>query len=401
MIREDLLSRKGFCILPFLHSCVFQNGKAQPCCINHLTLGNTKKQSLEEIYSNKNKHLTNLRKELLGDSLPLSCVKCEDIERKYDGLSYRNHSNKTYGHLLNYIDINNEEALINNEKIFLWDIRFSNLCNLKCLICRPMDSSRIAEEEEDGKMLNAFNDVDDFIVEFEKHIDNVVEINFAGGEPLLIKDHYKILELLIKYEKFDVVLRYNTNGTTISLGNQNVIEYWKYFKNVNVVVSLDAGGKQFEYLRYGGNWEIVLQNLRRIRYFSPHVAISVNIVIMALNILYIRQLYECLVDEQLINTNGLNFIPLSGKHYYQVSVLPANLKETALQYYQDWENSLDNSDQLLLIQLIRMVKNMITNNKDTSYNLSELKKHTLIKDKQRGTDFYTTFPELKDIFKGI
>jgi len=120
-----------------------------------------------------------------------------------------------------------------------------------------------------------------------------------------------------------------------------------------------------------------------------------------LNILYIRQLYECLVDEQLINTNGLNFIPLSGKHYYQVSVLPANLKETALQYYQDWENSLDNSDQLLLIQLIRMVKNMITNNKDTSYNLSELKKHTLIKDKQRGTDFYTTFPELKDIFKGI
>lgn len=397
---NDLLSQQGFCILPFVHSCIFQNGNAQPCCINHLKLGNTKIKSLKEIYSNKNKNLTDLRKELLSDRLPASCVKCEDIESKYDGLSYRNHSNNTYGYLLNYIDISNEESLINNEKIFLWDVRFSNLCNLKCLICRPMDSSRVAEEEE-GKLINAFNDVDDFIIEFEKHIDNIVEINFAGGEPLLIKDHYKILELLIKYEKFDVVLRYNTNGTTIVLGDKDVIEYWKYFKNVQYNVSLDAGWKQFEYLRYGANWEIVLQNLRRIRYFSPHVSISVNIVIMALNILYTRQLYECLVNEGLIGTGYLNFIPLSGKEYYQVSILPANLKEQALQYYQDWENSLKNSGQLVLIQLIQMVKNMITNDKDTSHKLPELKKRTLIKDKIRGTNFYETFPELKDIFKDI
>lgn len=403
MIKEDLLSRKGFCILPFVHSCVFQDGSAQACCINHLNFGNTTVQSLEEIYSNKNKKLTDFRKDFLGNSLPASCVKCEDIEDKYNGLSYRNASNNLYGYLLNHIDIGNEETLINNEKIFLWDIRFSNLCNLKCLICRPTDSSRIAEEEEEGKLISAFNTVDDFVVAFEKQIDNIVEINFAGGEPLLIKDHYKILELLIKYEKFNVILRYNTNGTTISLGNKDVIEYWKYFKNVNVNVSLDAGGKQFEYLRYGGDWEIVLQNLRRIRYFSPHVNLAVNIVIMALNVLYIRQLYEFLVDEQLITDGGLNFIPVYGKDYYMVNVLPNNLKEKVLKYYQDWEDSLNNSPDThsSVIPSIRMVKNMITNDKDTSYNLSELKKHTLIKDKIRGTNFYETFPELKDIFKDI
>lgn len=403
MNSDDLLSRTGFCVLPFVHSCIFQNGMAQPCCMNHLKLGNVKTQSIEEIYSDKNKNLTDFRKTLLGDSLPVSCVKCEDIE-KHKGLSYRNSSNYKYGYLLNHIDISSEQALINNEKIFLWDIRFSNLCNLKCLICRPEDSSRIAEEFG-GKMVSAFNDVDEFIVEFEKQIYNIVEINFAGGEPLLIKDHYKILELLIKHEKFDVVLRYNTNGTTISLGDKNAIEYWKYFKNVNVNFSLDAGWKQFEYLRYGSNWKITIEHLRTVRDFAPHVKTMVNIVIMALNVLYIRQLYEFLLEEQIIN-GGLNLIPVYGGdryNIYDITILPNNLKEKVLKYYQEWEDSLNNSCDVhpSIIPSIQIVKNIIINDKDTSCDLSILKEHTLIKDKQRGTDFYATFPELKDIFKDV
>lgn len=400
MNKEDLLSRQGFCMLPFIHLCIFQNGIVQPCCMNHTTLGNTKTQSLEQIYSNKNENLIDFRKTLLGDKLPKSCVKCEDIE-KYKGDSYRSHSNTDYGYLLDYIDISSEESLINNEKIFLWDVRFSNLCNLKCLICNPSDSSRIAEDEDGGKIVSAFNDVDEFVVEFEKRIDNIKEINFAGGEPLLIRDHYKILELLIKHEKFDVVLRYNTNGTVISLGDKNVIEYWKYFKKVNVNFSLDAGWEQFEYLRYGSNWQVTLQNLRRVRYFAPHANIALNIVVMALNVLYLRELYEFLVEEQII-TNGLNLIPVFGKDYYKITVLPDSLKETVLKYYQEWEDSLTNSSTpYSLIPSIHMVKNIIINDKDTSYNLPELKKHTLIKDKQRGTDFYATFPKLKDIFKDV
>lgn len=401
MNTDELLNKKGFCILPFLHSCIWQTGTAHPCCMNHLELGNLASTSIEDIYSNKNSILTDFRKTLLGDSLPVSCVKCEDIE-KHKGLSYRNSSNYKYGHLLNHIDISSEESLVNNKKIFLWDIRFSNLCNLKCLICQPADSSRIAEEEGTGKLISAFNDLDEFIVEFEKQIDNIVEINFAGGEPLLIKDHYKILELLIKHEKFDVVLRYNTNGTVISLGDKNVIEYWKYFKNVNVNFSLDAGWQQFEYLRYGGNWEITLQNLKRIRHLTPHVNVALNIAIMALNVLYIRQMYEFLLDEQAIN-GGLNFIPVFGKDYYKITVLPDNLKAKVLEYYQEWEDSLNNSCDThpSVFQSIEMVKSIIINDEDTSYNLPILKEHTLIKDKQRGTDFYTTFPELKDIFNNV
>jgi len=401
MTPSNLLDRKGFCVLPFIHSCIFQNGNAQPCCMNYLPLGNTKEQTLEEIYSTKNKKLIDFRKDFLGDSLPQSCFKCTDMENKYNGKSYRNISNNAFGHLLNRIDISSEEVLINNEKLLLWDIRFSNLCNLKCIICRPEDSSRIAEEEEEGKLVSAFNNIDEFIHAFEKQIDNIVEINFAGGEPLLIKEHYKILELLIKYEKFNVILRYNTNGTTISLGNKEVIEYWKYFKKVNINFSLDAGWEQFEYIRYGSNWEIVLQNLRRIRYFAPHVNIQICIVLIALNALYTRQLYEFLIEETILNHEShLYFIPIFGKDYYEVSVLPANLKEKALQYYQDWEDSLKDSGRTVIMQSIQTAKNMITS-KDTSYNLPELKKRTLIKDKMRGTDFYKTFPELKDIFDNV
>lgn len=398
---DNLLSRKGFCVLPFLHSCIFQNGQVQPCCLNNLKLGNVKTQSIEEIYSNNNKNLIDFRKATLGDILPVSCGKCGDIE-KHNGLSYRHSSNSNYGYLLNNIDISSEEALVNNEKIFLWDIRLSNLCNLKCLICQPFDSSRIAIEENKGSLVSAFRNFDEFLVAFKKQINNLIEINFAGGEPLLIQNHYKILDFLIRHEKFETVLRYNTNGTNLSLRDKNITEYWKHFKNVMVNVSLDAGWKQFEYLRFGSNWKTTLQNLRTIRRSVPHVEINLNIVIMAFNVLYIRQLYEFLISEQILN-GGLIFIPVHGKDYYEVTVLPARLKEQVLKHYQEWEDSLGDShdSNSTVRRSIQLVKNILINDHDTSYKLPLLKKHTLMKDRMHNTDFYFTFPELKDIFKDV
>ena len=74
------------------------------------------------------------------------------------------------------------------------------------------------------------------------HIDYVEQIYFAGGEPLIMDEHYRILEELERRGMFDVRLVYNTNFTQVRLKDRYVFDFWKKFKNVSVGASLDAMG---------------------------------------------------------------------------------------------------------------------------------------------------------------
>ena len=152
---KNLLNSKHFCIQPFIHACIWTDGRAIPCCINqHYILGNTKISPISEIYSNNNEKLIALRKEMInGPNLPSSCSRCGDMEAGYDENSYRHYSNKHYGHLLNQIEVNSD-GTIDNYKIATWDVRFSNLCNLKCRTCDSTNSSKIGEEERKASNAN-------------------------------------------------------------------------------------------------------------------------------------------------------------------------------------------------------------------------------------------------------
>ena len=315
MNKKDLLESKHFCIQPFIHSCIWTDGRALPCCINHrYELGNTKTESLYDIYSNNNKKLVDFRKEMLeGPELPKSCYRCGDMEKQYADNSYRYYSNKHYGHLLDNIEIN-PDGTVNNSKIYTWDVRFSNLCNLKCRTCDNINSSKIAEEEKkhiDNNIVvfkEAFDDRTEFFKFFEENIDVIEEIYFCGGESLLLKDHYVILDLLVKHEKFDTVLRYNTNCTKLSLKNKHVVDdYWVKFKSIRLGLSLDAGWEQLSYIRHGSNWESILSNLRHIVDKCPHAFMQLSPTISILSAFHISKLHLFLVKENIMKLNDVYF----------------------------------------------------------------------------------------------
>ena len=104
-----------------------------------------------------------------------------------------------------------------------WDIRFSNLCNLSCRSCGYIFSSNWYQDQAklaggDWKLKNpvmnyAGRTETDMWEQLEPHLDYVEQIYFAGGEPLLMEEHYKILDELVRRERFDVRLVYNTNFT--------------------------------------------------------------------------------------------------------------------------------------------------------------------------------------------
>ena len=212
-----LLRSNHFCIRPFVHACVWTDKRVVPCCINHsLVLGHTDQQKMSEIFSKDNEKLQEFRKQLLlGPDLPASCNRCSDLEKNIGAISYRMHSNRQYGRLLYNLDFD-ENYELKEEKISLWDVRFSNLCNLKCRTCDPINSSKIAEETKKTNpnivtLREPFEDKSEFLEFFNNHLDHIEEIYFCGGEPLLLEDHYQLLDILLKNNKLDLKLRYNSN----------------------------------------------------------------------------------------------------------------------------------------------------------------------------------------------
>lgn len=415
MTKDELLRSKTFCILPFAQACIWQNGDVKPCCVNkNYTFGNIRNTPIEEIFSKNNKKLTDFRNEILqGEQLPESCATCTKLEQQFDVGSPRVHQTQSKNvALLDVIDISSAEALINNENIYMWDVRFSNLCNLKCRFCDPTSSSRVAEEElsldpDYPHNINevAINDPDAFFKFFEKHLDNITEIYFVGGEPLLMEYHYKILDLLVANNKFDVKLRYNTNFTILKFKNKHVLDdYWKYFKNITVSLSIDAGWEQYEYIRNGASWATVSNNLQELVSKTPHVYRTVGIVAMIFNVFHIRRLMTYLVKNEIVDTFYL--MQVDGHPYYSISTLPQSIKDKVVEHYQTWINELYAPDHLKFSNIKSIRKQLqfivdLAQNSDTSEHLKSLKYHITQKDNYRDENFYETFPELKDIFKDV
>jgi radical SAM protein with 4Fe4S-binding SPASM domain len=404
---EELLKSNSFCILPFVHSCVWTDGRVLPCCINHqYPLGHVKEQPLSEIYSTNNKKLVSLRKELLeSDKLPKSCFRCKMVE-DFGLPSIRTSTNQRLSHLIEKIEIN-EDNIVETESFSYWDVRFSNLCNVKCRMCDSTNSSRIAEEEvKEGKNIpvlrEAFNDSDDFFKFFTSQLENLEEIYFCGGEPLLLEEHYKILDLLIEHKKFDIRIRYNSNCTKLSFKNKNVVrDYWKYFTNIVLSASIDAGWNQLSYIRNGSNWEVILNNLNLIKKECPGVRIHITPTIQILNAFYVTKLHLELVKMNIIDASGFNPITLTMPEHYSLTSLPIHIKDKMKEHWLWFKNELIQiSASKATLDLVDGIINY-TYSRDTQEKLVELKKETLQKDILRNEDFYQTFPELSDLFDEV
>jgi len=386
---KDILSSKNFCILPFVHAHISTTGQSQVCCMSEESFGNVKELGISQVYSKNNQKLTSFRKNMLDSGLPDSCINCSRPE-SFGNTSHRITSNKMFGHLLNDID-----DLVHNEKIFLWDVRFSNLCNLKCRMCGPHASTRIAEEQKiDTVLIKPFYEYNEFFEFFIKNIDHVTEFYFCGGEPLMMDEHYRVLDLLIEHKKFDVAIRYNSNLTTLKLKDKNVIDYWQQFKNVKVSASIDAGWEQLNYIRHGADWDIILDNLSTIRYNTSHVELILGVAVNILNAFHIFRMYKYLVNRHLIQPSEIYFIPVSGN--MGLSCLPKLIKEQVNVHWQ--EELTEIKEQNVIDSAIALLQAM--NSVDNYYMLPNFIAEVKNLDKKRNENFVEVFPELKELLNG-
>ena len=358
-IRKDDLSEqerflltksKTFCMYPWIHLHAYPTGETWPCCHAEMAVGpvgTTKQHSLEELWHSE--RMNQLRTDMLNNTENDYCARC--YEQEASGFfSGRQSANKHHGHQIKNVIVSDRPDF----RMTYWDLRFSNLCNLSCRSCGHIFSSNWFKDQvalagpayaENNTALNFAGKYEtDMWEQLEPHLDYVEQIYFAGGEPLMMEEHYLILEELERRGRFDVRLIYNTNFTHVKLKDRSVFDYWKRFDSVAVGASLDAMGPRAEYIRKGTKWNTVEENRSQMMEICPDVDFYISPTLSIMNALHLPDFHRDWVEKGFINPQDLNVNILQDPAYYRIDIAGIELKDQIRSKYKEhleWLRPLD------------------------------------------------------------
>lgn len=342
---QYLLSQSPtFCMYPWVHLHAWPTGQAFPCCHSEHSgqLGDTKSQPLEEIWNDQ--PLRKMRLDMLNDKPIEACKRC--YEQEDSGFfSGRRSANKHHGHHIKWALETKEDGSVDRFNMTYWDIRFSNLCNLSCRSCGHIFSSSWYQDQvklaglewakNHKPLFWAGRHETDIWEQLLPHLDYVEQIYFAGGEPLMMDEHYRILEELERRGRFDVRLIYNTNFTQVKLKDRLVFDYWKKFKSVAVGASLDAMGPRAEYIRKGTEWAQVEANRSRMIEICPNVDFYISPTLSILNAWHLPDFHKNWVERGFIRHQDLNVNVLQDPQHYRLDIAPGDYKQRLKQKFEE------------------------------------------------------------------
>jgi len=350
-----LTKSKTFCMYPWVHLHAYPTGNAYLCCLADMEfpIGNCRNSTMKEIWNDK--PIREVRNAMLTEKSVEACNRC--YEQEANGfMSGRLSANKHHGHHIKKVAKTQQDGTVDDFELTYWDIRFSNLCNLSCRSCGHIfssswyqDQAKLAgpEWKRTHKVLNYAGRFEtDAWEQLVEHIDHVEQIYFAGGEPLLMDEHYRILDELVRRKKFDVRLIYNTNFTHTELKDRSVFEYWKLFDSVSVGASLDDSGPRAEYIRKGTDWAVVEQNRRDMMKICPKVDFYISPTLSIMNAWSITDFHRDWVEKGLVRPQDLNVNILQDPAYYRIDIAPAEYKKEVGTRYSNHILWLQDQDSL-------------------------------------------------------
>ena len=274
---EYLKKSKVFCMMPWVHMHMWPNGDTFPCCLaeSRMPVGNSHDNTIQELWNCKN--MKNLRNNMLEGRQSQECRRC--YEQEESGLeTLRTSSNKEFAHHWWKVEETDNEGGAGMTNMAYLDIRFSNMCNLRCRTCGPTFSTSWYEDHvklygDPGipKLLKAGKDMDAFFKELEPMLLDVEKVYWAGGEAIITEEHYRVLDFWIRHGMKEVRMNYTTNFSNMYFKKKPIFDYWNEFDNVIVAASLDGNYERGEYLRKNIKWDVIVQNRKDMIEHCPDV----------------------------------------------------------------------------------------------------------------------------------
>jgi len=403
---RKLTHSETFCMLPWVHMHAFPDGRVYPCCLADYwhPVGDLRKNTMREVW-NQDKYKA-MRVNMLADKPCKECTKCYEQE-KHGAFSMRNDANRNYGHLIGEIANTQPDGTNEEFKIRYWDVRFSNLCNFRCRSCGPIFSSnwyndhvKLYNRKPDvlGRDMErveyAAGDEDAMERQMVEHVPYLEQVYFAGGEPLIMKEHYILLEKLIEAGKTDIRLQYNTNFSELRFKDKHVFEYWKHFKNISVGASLDGMGAQAELIRKGANWKQTVENRERMMIEVPHVDFYVSSTVSSMNVLHVLDFHKEWTKLGLVQAKDWNINLCQSPDWYRPDIFPTWFKEEVIYpAYEEHIAWLEPQDTLKRATTGYQSLVSLMKGNDASAQWPRFVEECVKLDAVRSEDFWSTFPE--------
>ena len=427
MNKEILLKEnEAFCILPWIHMHVWPNGNAMPCCIadSRQPFGNLKDNTIEEVWNSEK--YKELRKSMLRGKKLDVCKRCYELEGSTNIWTLRKNHNEWFGDKhFDLVEKTEVDGSIPEMRMAYLDIRFSNICNMKCRTCGPDLSSQHAKEHKDmygeeelikflkndGKIVVNVAHENNFWEDLQKYLPGVEEVYFAGGEALITEEHYKILDRFIELGKTDVRLRYTTNFSNFKYKKNSVVEYWKQFPDIQISASLDCNGARAEYSRHGTEWNVIESNRQELLEKLPNVYFELTPTISLYNVWNWPDFHMDWVEKGYVDIENCRLNMLTGPDFMRIDNIPDEFKiELRAKYihYKKWafekiKDRIPYKPRIVqdVIGKIDTVIQFMNTGHENADMLKAFNEKNAILDKHRNEDFYSVFPELEWLKKYV
>lgn len=378
------MTTNTFCPIPWIFQAVRNNGDVRVCCQANVTKnqgvvrkldGSSYNAGRDNMIEARNTDMMKaIRKNMLEGRWSDECGRCQTEEES--GLRSRRQYEQHWNFKIeDALKITKPDGSIdaNDVPLVYYDLRFGNLCNLKCRMCGPTDSHSWYEDWLEVYGGDGFKDTHGYVKldknnkgrlhtadydwhtsekfwdHIESNIPNMQHVYMAGGEPLMIERHYDFLQKCIDMGQAEKMsIEYNTNMTNMQ---PRVLELWKKFKNVRIGASVDGMGSVVEYQRHPAKWPLILKNLQTVDALGSNVDAWLACTVTTLNIFHIPEFIKWKIKESgFKKINSGKRLPVLTIHVAHspvtscIQVLPAEMKKLVREQYDTFKDWLIKED---------------------------------------------------------
>jgi organic radical activating enzyme len=386
-----------------------------------------KDQFVKEAWNSKD--MRDIRTAMVSGNKVEGCSTCY-LQEESGRVSNRQHSNIEWASRIGEDNIYKliDRAILSNgeleHNIAYLDLRLGNLCNLKCRMCNPYNSSQIAKEHVElfssdsaynrvwstafGKFNSKIMDVQEWFdqdILWDQVIDLIPSLHkvyMTGGEPTLIANNFKFMESCIEQKRTDITLFFNTNCTNI---NKKFLNLISQFKEVRINASLDGTGIVNEYIRAPSNWKMVSDNIEQLAQM-PNVILGITPTVQVYNIFNLVELlkWSDYLNKKYKTCSFVDFLINVHPYHLSVNILPDDIR---LQVAQELIDYRDNKFSILTHDLTRNSTEGIIGllqrprAEDYQKQLVDFKDYTLSLDKARDQNIADVDSRLLELINAI
>lgn len=407
---------ESFCCAPWNTVWTSSDGNVKFCCASTQVLGNIKTDTVINIMNND--AAKGIRKQFMDKQRPASCESCWENERGGPSIGnarwLSNHQGKNV--IEDSLAHTEVDGQLNKHNLVFVDLIWTNKCNLACLHCQPDISSAVADNYKevfsiwldksplsyyDTYKTSAVVDNSSKIKYVLDHCNEIDQIHFNGGEPLMQEETFELIDELMKRGlNKQINLWFHTNGSIRTYKGVDIVEDYlaPWGKNCKITMSHDHFGRRGEYFRYGyheGKW---LENFDR--FYNAGIEMTIQTSFTLFNTFTLNELSQWYVDNNISNRAGMkltyvsnplvwNFLNLTMHDGFRKKIQSALRTSKTMLPTSDWSTSIDNC------------LNLLNHKFDYTEVKTKFVKGIEALDAKRKTTFMETFPELVLFYQSL